>query len=228
MEITIKGMRQMSDAEILKYIEEAMGNVEIDPLRLQLITNCRMLQLRNLKMLYPMVYEICDCFYLRHSFAAATLTNHLFECMVKFTLAFVEGGGKTCTNASEFGNVLKKELRMYGKTNLDENIKSLCNKDRISKEECERLLDLKNIYRNPFSHASDSHFIKKATTPLCTTSLKNPTQIDKKRVKVIGNPFLLINAREQFIKENALQYFVEICTYLNQFDNYIGELYKKR
>lgn len=60
-----------------------------------LIMNLSNTQLRILKPLLPDIQEICDCLFLQKYMAAITLTNLLFETMVKLTLVFHEANGRT-------------------------------------------------------------------------------------------------------------------------------------
>lgn len=217
---------QITDEVVRQYMESAVNHMETDPDKLHAITVCNMLKLSSLNMLHTFVKEICNCFYLQNVFAATTLTNHLFECMVKFTLAFIEGGGKKVFGIADFGNIFEKEFALYGEEDLGRNIKTLYDKHIISKELRGRLLYLKNKYRNPYSHASNNNYVKKATTTIYAADINKPTEMENRIVNVTGNPFLLIDARKAFLQRHALPYFVEICKYLRYFDEEIGKLYK--
>lgn len=217
---------QITEEVIHQYMEGAVNHMETNPDKLHTITVCKMLKLRSLKMLYTFVEEICNCFYLQNVFAATTLTNHLFECMVKFTLAFIEGGGKKAYGVADFENIFEKEFALYGEEDLGKNIKTLYDKHVIPEKLRDRLLYLKNIYRNPYSHASNNNYVKEATTNICAADINKLTEMENRIVNVTGNPFLLIDARKAFLQRHALPYFVEICKYLRYFDEEIGKLYK--
>lgn len=215
---------QITEEVIHQYMEGALNHMETNPDKLHAITVCKMLKLRSLKMLYTFVEEICNCFYLQNVFAATTLTNHLFECMVKFTLAFIEGGGKKAHGVADFENIFEKEFALYGEEDLGKNIKTLYDKQIIHEELRDRLLHFKNIYRNPYSHASNNNYVKKAKANICAADINKPAE--NRIGNVTGNPFFLINARRAFLQMYALSYFVEICDCLRYFDGEINKLYK--
>ena len=110
-----------------------------------LIMNLSNTQLRILKSLLPDIQEICDCLFLQKYMAAITLTNLLFETMVKLTLVYHEANGRTMDDGYDFGNIYETELNKYGEKNLGENIAILYKKKIITSEERDRLCYLPKI-----------------------------------------------------------------------------------
>ena len=131
-----------------------------------LIMNLSNTQLRILKSLLPDIQEICDCLFLQKYMAAITLTNLLFETMVKLTLVYHEANGRTMDDGYDFGNIYETELNKYGEKNLGENIAILYKKKIITSEERDRLWYLKNSFRNPYSHGSNNKYVESAKTKL--------------------------------------------------------------
>lgn len=158
--------------------------------------------------------------------AALTLTNLLFETMVKLTLVYYEAGGRTIDDGFEFENIYEDELNKYGNKNLGVNIEALYKKGIITAEGRGRLLDLKDLYRNPYSHGSNNQYVESASTIIYKGQL-GCDNIDECKVSVTGNPILLLDARRTFVKQTGINYFVELVTYIEILDKELYNLYQK-
>ena len=158
--------------------------------------------------------------------AAITLTNLLFETMVKLTLVYHEANGRTLDDGYGFENIYEKELNKYGEKNLGENIATLYKKHIITSEERDRLLYLKNSFRNPYSHGSNNKYVESATTKLYESHLSS-NEIKESIVTVTGNPYLLLEARRTFIRQYGLGFFAEIVNYITTLDKELRKLYHK-
>ena len=191
-----------------------------------LIMNLSNTQLRILKSLLPDIQEICDCLFLQKYMAAITLTNLLFETMVKLTLVYHEANGRTMDDGYDFGNIYETELNKYGEKNLGENIAILYKKKIITSEECDRLCYLKNSFRNPYSHGSNNKYVESAKTKLYEGHLGS-NEIKECIATVKGNPYLLLDARRTFIRQYGLGYFAEIINYIITLDKELRKLYHK-
>lgn len=224
MELNYK-VKQFSPDEISKRIESVISLENDSKIRL-LLMNLSNTKLLVLKPLAPDIQEICDCLFLKKHMAALTLTNLLFETMVKLTLVYHEADGRTIDDGYDFETMYERELNKYGDKCLGNNVVELCKKGVITSEERDRLLDLKDLYRNPYSHGSNNQYVKGATTTLVSCRLGSD-EIKESRVSVIGNPFLLLDARRTFIERFGLSYFTEIMTYIDILDKKLYELYHK-
>lgn len=191
-----------------------------------LLMNLSKTNLCVLKSLLPDIQEICDCLFLKKYMAAITLTNLLFETMVKLTLVYFEVNGRTLDDGYDFENIYERELKKYGKKYLHDNIEALYKKSIINTEERDRLLDLKNLFRNPYSHGSNNKYVESATTQLYEGHLGS-CEIKESIVTVVGNPYLLLDARRTFIRQYGLGYFVEIVNYIATLDKKLKKLYNK-
>ena len=189
-----------------------------------LIMNLSNTQLRILKSLLPDIQEICDCLFLQKYVAAITLTNLLFETMVKLTLVYHEANGRTMDDGYDFENIYETELNKYGEKNLGENIAILYKKKIITSEERDRLCYLKNSFRNPYSHGSNNKYVESAKTKLYESHLGS-NEIKECIATVKGNPYLLLDARRTFIRQYGLGYFAEIVNYITTFDKELQKLY---
>ena len=223
--INYKG-KNFTEEEISQRIATGLS-VESDTNTRLLLMNLSNTQLRILKSLLPDIQEICDCLFLQKYMAAITLTNLLFETMVKLTLVYNEANGRTLDDGYEFDNIYENELNKYGKKNLGENIETLYIKNAITSEQRDKLLELKNIFRNPYSHGSNNKYVESATTKLYEGHLGSD-EIKESKVTVTGNPHLLLDARRTFIKKYGLAYFIEIVKYISNFDKKIQDLYPKK
>ena len=106
--------KKFTEDEISQRINAGISTESDKSTRL-LIMNLSNTQLRILKPLLPDIQEICDCLFLQKYMAAITLTNLLFETMVKLTLVFHEANGRTLDDGYDFENIYEKELNKYGK-----------------------------------------------------------------------------------------------------------------
>lgn len=217
--------KKYSDEEVSKRIEDVIS-LENDANIRMLLTNLSHTRLRVLNSLSSDIQEICDCLFLKKHMAALTLTNLLFETMVKLTLVYHEADGRTLDDGYEFENIFENELNKYGNRNLGENIETLYKKRIITAEGRDRLLDLKDLYRNPYSHGSNNLYVKGAKTTIYKGQLGSNT-IEECKVSVTGNPHILLNARRSFVKQTGLNYFVELVTYIEILDKKLYNLYQK-
>lgn len=223
--INYKG-KVYSDVEVSKRIKSAIS-VENDVKKRMLLTNLSNTRLSVLNTLSSDIQEICDCLFLKKYMAAVTLTNLLFETMVKLTLVYHEANGRTLDDGYEFENIFADELNKYGKKTLNQNIETLFEKRIITVVDRDRLLDLKDLFRNPYSHGSNNQYIESATTTIYKGQLGSDN-IEECKVSVTGNPAILLDARRTFLKRFGLSYFAELVTYIEILDKKLNKLYRKR
>lgn len=212
------------------FTEESISQRITTGLTIESDTNTRLLlmnlsstRLFILKSLLPDIQEICDCLFLQKYMAAITLTNLLFETMVKLTLVYHEANGRTLDDGYDFENIYEKELDKYGKMDLRKNIKTLHEKDIITSEVRDRLFYLKNSFRNPYSHGSNNKYVENATKDLYEGHLGS-NEIKESIAPVTGNPYLLLDARRSFVRQYGLGYFAEIVNYITTFDKELRKL----
>lgn len=191
---------------------------------LMLLTNLKLKRLSHLKMLHPIVVEICNCLYLSHNYAALTLTNYLFESMCKMALILHFGKDKVFVELKESDESYKEDIAQFGEKVLHNNIEKLFSIGILDQRERDRLLDLKDLFRNPFSHFSDNIYTKNALKEVWSVDLADPTLKEEHIiVGVDSNPEFLVEARLVFMNRMALPYFCEIHNFLTEFDKRLGK-----
>lgn len=179
-----------------------------------------------LGILNPIIAEICSCFYLQKNMAAVTLTNHLLESAIKFALVFKEGNGKTIDDPAKMDTLFEEECKMYMSKDLGINIKTLFDKGMITESQRDRLIHLKNLYRNPYSHASNNALVNSASKQIVCGDLSNPSYIEERQAKVAYNPLFMVDARIDFINRTGVSYFQEVVNLTIILDRQIHQLYE--
>lgn len=224
--VTIRTKRR--DAEEIKRILGDVGSMQTCCVELQCFL-CDLMEtkLTLLKSLYPILAEICSCFYLQKNMAAVTLTNHLLESAIKFALVFKEGNGKTFDDLAKMDTLFEEECKMYMGETLNNNINNLHEKGMIDDAQKDRLIHLKNLYRNPYSHASNNALVNTASTQIVCGDLSDPSYIEERQAKVAYNPLLMVNARIDFINRTGFSYFQEVVNLMVILDRQIHQLYEK-
>ena len=105
-------------------------------------------------------------------------------------------------------------------------MKIFIKKHIITEKDRDRLLDLKDLFRNPYSHGSNNQYIENATTTIYKGQLGS-NDIKECKVSVTGNPDILLDARRSFVKQMGLGYFAELVTYIENLDNKLHKLYDR-
>lgn len=214
-----------SDEEVSKRTETAI-TVENDSKKRMILMNLSNSKLRVLNSLSSDIQEICDCFFLKKYMAALTLTNLLFETMVKLTLVYLDARGRTLDDGYEFEHIYEVELQKYGEETLGKNIETLYKKGVVTIYGRDRLIKLKNMFRNPYSHGSNNEYVESASTTIYKGKLGSD-EIEECKVSVTGNPHLLLDARRTFVKQMGLGYFAELLTYIGVIDKELHKLYNR-
>lgn len=219
--------KKFAEEEVSKRVELAKSE-ETDTNARLLIMNLSQTKLTVLNSLSEDIQQICDCFFLKKHMAALTLTNLLFETMIKLTLAYYDADGRTMDEEGvEFETILEKELAEYGKNKLAKNIECLFKKNVMTEDGYKRLLDLKDLFRNPYSHGSNNRYVESASTVLYEWQ-PGDKSIQERKVSVVGNPHLLLDARRTFVKQMGLGYFTEIVSYIQELDKFLHKLYPQK
>ena len=110
---------------------------------------------------------------------------------------------------------------------LNNNINNLHEKGMIDDAQKDRLIHLKNLYRNPYSHASNNALVNTASTQIVCGDLSDPSYIEERQAKVAYNPLLMVNARIDFINRTGFSYFQEVVNLMVILDRQIHQLYEK-
>ena len=103
--------KKYTEEEVTQRIDEGISTESDKSTRLLLMA-LRNTKLCVLKSLYPDIHEICDWLFLKKHMAAVTLTNLLFETMVKLVLVYLDANGRTLDDGYDFGNIYEEELKI--------------------------------------------------------------------------------------------------------------------
>ncbi len=221
LKYSVKGF---SDAKVAEYLDELKKYLIVNDYTRPLIF-IKYGKLNVLNGLNSIISEICDCLIIGSTQAAITLTNHLFENSLKQTLITWDSQGRRFGDLGQMDETFKNEVETYDDAVLSSNIKKCQNKGLITEKDAERLNKLKNTYRNPFSHASYSKLFKHDSTIFYSTNLKNLAEIKKETVSISKVPLLSLLAQEEFAKNNALSYFLEVYEFIDKMDKKLLDLY---
>lgn len=217
-------IKEFSDEKVIEHLNELQKKIVIKD-RTRILIFIKYGKLNVLNELKSIISEICDCLIMDTSQAAITLTNHLFENSIKQTLIIWDSQGRRLGDLGQIDETFKNEVEAYDDKDIEPNINKCKSKGLITKNEAKRLIELKNMYRNSFSHASYSKLFKGASTVLYSGSSKNPTEVKEETAMIPKVPFLYLSAQEQFAQENALNYFLEVYGFIDKMDRKLLDLY---
>jgi len=217
-------VKRLSDEKIATYLNEIKSKIILNDNTRELIC-VKCCELNVLNGLKSIIEEICDCLVLGNNQAAITLTNHLFENTLKQVLITWDSEGRQIQQNLPIDETFKNEVEEYDKKDMEPNINRCRSKGLITKEEAKRLIDLKNLYRNSFSHASYSTLFDGATTTLYIGDLSGLTNIKKERVSISKVPFLSLSAQKTFADKQAKRYFIEVYEFIDNMDRKLLDLY---
>ena len=109
--------------------------------------------------LRKLLYENISCLLLGLNQASIFTTNHLLERMLKVALTETHTKGYFIGNP-KFDKRVKEAKEKYDKATLNNTITYAFEQGIITEEEKTKLVELKNEFRNPFSHAQMSSIVK--------------------------------------------------------------------
>lgn len=221
LKYSVKGF---SEVKVAEYLEELRNRIVTNDYTKSLI----FIKYRKLNVLNGLKYiisEICDCLIIGNTQAAITLTNHLFENSLKQTLIIWDSQGRQFDDSKRIDETFKNEVETYDDKDIEPNINNCKRKGLITKDEAKRLIELKNIYRNSFSHASYTKLFKNTSAVMYSGSLKNPTEVKEETADISKVPILYLLAQERFANKNALNYFIEVYEFIDKMDKKLLDLY---
>lgn len=217
-------VKAFSEIEVIEHLNELKKRIIFNDCTKKLIF-IKYGKLNVLNSLKSIISEICDSLIIGNAQAAITLTNHLFENSLKQTLIIWDSQGRQFDDSKRIDETFKNEVETYDDKDIEPNINNCKRKGLITKDEAKRLIELKNIYRNSFSHASYSKLFKNASMVLYSGNLKNPTEVKEETANISKVPLLYLLAQEQFANENALSYFLEVYEFIDKMDKMLLDLY---
>lgn len=181
-----------------------------------------------LKVMNPIGFiidEICDCLLINKYVAATTATNLLLEESLKLALIFHDSKGKTLDDGVDFENMYQEEVEQNIDKVLSHNIEKACKEGLIDDDGKKELHYLRKTFRNPFSHGSHNDAIEDTKKIIAVTNIADVSNIQYKQVSVKNQPLLYYIAKEEFLKNEALGYFLLVYKYICSFDKKLQQLY---
>jgi len=160
-------------------------------------------------------YEICGCISFGLNQAAITLTNHLLESLLKYSLAYsysIENSKQQETECELVELMMEftdKGLKKYGKATLNANINEAQKVGLINDEECSLLHSFRNKFRNPFGHSDKEGTFGDFGIPVSGAKLHGSELLSRPpvEVQVARMPILHGLAQAQIAEIEAPKYF---------------------
>ena len=188
------------------------------------------IRMGNLMIMNPIRFiidEICDCLLMDKYVAAATATNLLLEETLKLALIIYDSKGKTLDDGFEFENMYQTEVEQNIEKDLYVNIEKALHVGLIDDKEKDELHRMRKNFRNPFSHGSPNEAIKRGETLIAIANINDVSNIQYKKVTVKNQPLLYYLAKHEFLKREALGYFLNVYHYIVSFDKKLKSLYHR-
>jgi hypothetical protein len=160
-------------------------------------------------------YEICGCISFGLNQAAITLTNHLLESLLKYSLVYRHSLNPSKPLGAEYQLVklmmhfTKEGLKKYGKATLDQNINEANKLGLINDEESELLHLFRKKFRNPFGHSDKNGIFGDLSVPVSVSTIQDSELISQPEVvmKIEDMPIFHGLAQAQLAEIDAPEYF---------------------
>jgi len=120
----------------------------------------------------PLREEICLCIIFGLGQAAITLTNHFFETLFKLALIVKESelqkqnSEESSPTVESFIKTIEPAFDKYNARDLGDNINRACTLGLITKEQKKELQQLREDFRNAFSHSDKQKTFGDSTIPV--------------------------------------------------------------
>ncbi len=182
--------------------------------------------------------EILNCQLFELYQSSIFSTNHFMERMIKLALIKLHTIEFDLSDIDKYSKKLKESEKEYDKLVLFKSLEKALENELITTEQYDYLINAKNEFRNPYSHAEVAKVIKndndftgfmfsisdvqdklKEGKPL---DIPNPTVIPK------FSPAIAQFLQENNSKEKAFEYFENVFRILKEIENKITELKKKK
>lgn len=175
--------------------------------------------------LNTLIYENLNCLLLGLNQSSIFTTNHLLERMLKVALMDFHTKGYYIGNP-DFEMKLEEAKKLYDGKVLHDTINLAVEKDIITEDERKELTNLKNEFRNPYSHAEAAKIIK--DTPSAFTgfmgnfneaidAMKKGEQIPMQQITVSSYTFAQEHQFE-LAKIKAFDYFKQVFNIMVEID----------
>lgn len=178
----------------------------------------------------PLRHEICICIMFGLCQSAITLTNHLLEGLLKYSLIIIHGKSVKQSKEQVKGKVITslvdkyaKGIEKYGNINLSNSINIARKRGLISEEQKKELHAFREIFRNAYSHADINKTFGKSTMPVTAARIENDKIVTDESGDIEIAKLLIGQGLAQFeiSQRNASPYFIYIDNLVRQIKDKI-------
>lgn len=161
-------------------------------------------------------HEIALCITLGLFQAAITLTNHFLESLVKYTLIYHDSEELLASHSGNARDILVSGTAdaraKYGRADLGKNINALCRVGFITKAQKEKLDQMRESMRNPYSHVDKEKIFQDETIGVQPAILAEDKFEVAERVesKLADLPIVQGFAQAAIAKRDAPSYFLYV------------------
>jgi hypothetical protein len=153
-----------------------------------------------------LIYEISYCLMIECYQSALTLTNHLLEKLLKYSLIYKNVINKAVDDLNILNEKYEEFIDQYGSLKLEDTINRCCSLRLITKNEKKVLKIFKDKYRNSFSHADIKETFGTISVPITMGNFQTG-KITTQLVKVSNFIFLHGLIQAMIAEEVAPKYF---------------------
>lgn len=163
-------------------------------------------------------YEICGCISFGCNQAAITLTNHLLESLLKYSLSYRYSINNLTPPDKEYEVIellmkySEKGFKKYGKKTLNSNLIEAKKVGLINEEEYNKLQYFRSKFRNPFGHSDKEKIFDGLVQPVSGAKFEGATIIERTpvNIEVARMPVLHGLVQAQIAELQAPLYFKEM------------------
>lgn len=221
----------MNEEEKKKYINEI--NAILSERLIQIKNNYHQVRKSyqstyNWPDLDPIRHEVSLCLMFGLNQAAITLTNHLFENLMKSTLISYHSKDKlpkdTKNKIENLIEMTSESREKYGNMDLGDCINAVRQAGLITKSQQKSLHEIRDSFRNAFSHADKEKTFKEGTVPVQVMSLDNEgISVDDKEVVKLSELVIVQGmAQAMQAEKEATKYFLNIDSLARELFNKIS------
>lgn len=219
--------RHMDDAKQAEVLQELLNRVSANKSRYDLFSLYQC-ELGEMRILHPLIREICTNLLMENYYAAVALTNMLFEATMKFGLIYLKADGRTLDDVESFEDIHKEEVSNYDDQDLEQNINACKRAGFITKDESKTLKDLSKLFRNNLSHASFSKMASGVKGKFYLGRLSDLSHMEEQDMEISNIPIFYMQYLNQFVQHESKWYFYTIMHFVEKFDKMITDTFGNR
>ncbi|MCG8796699.1 hypothetical protein [Tenacibaculum finnmarkense] len=182
--------------------------------------------------------EILNCQLFELYQSSIFSTNHFMERMIKLALIKLHTIEFDFSDIEKYSEKLKESEKEYDKLVLFKSLEKALKKELITTKQYNYLINAKNNFRNPYSHAEVSKIIKNDNdfTGFMFDISDVQNKLKEGKILDIPNPTIIPKfspgiaqlLQENNSKEKAFEYFENVFKILKEIEKKITELKNKK